>query len=323
MNKKGFTFVELMVVVFIIIVLAIAAAIGVERAVFNAKVVKTKADLRQIALAIKQLYIDTRQWPDRYKHDQNALPEKACMPSGGCTPSCTGDNCTDDPNVCTGGEVCTSVGSIGVTPGCTLPVANYRTPFQVCWQTPGWPTYECTDDGIGNLTGAYNDYENNDGSDGPKHDAPGFTSAYSTEAWTPSYWGGLTGNPGTGGCYETFTQCTSDGECHGGPTDKCMKKNNWYMTQQDPYPNWKGPYISHPMYDGWGFPYFEECWYIIAKGVCTNNTTKLCDYNSDCPNSSCGGKETYGFVIGSPGPDGKKSTRSDNIILDLSKIIEY
>lgn len=60
---KGFTLVELLVVVAIIGILSTLISVSLSRARERARIVRSTVELRQLALAIQLLYEDTGRWP--------------------------------------------------------------------------------------------------------------------------------------------------------------------------------------------------------------------------------------------------------------------
>ncbi len=273
MKRHGFTLIEILIVGTIIVFLALAALFTVNYFIDRAQIAATKANVRQLAIAIKQLQIDTRQWPER----------SYASPS----------NPTEGPIICNIAE------------------ANFRSPMQVCVPPTGGCDYQnqATSDcltpnsgslplheyaqGIGNIAGALDDYQDDNGN----YPHPEWTDL--EDSWAPSLWAGLTGNPGRKSCTKTFTKtCTTDAQCPTG--EKCYDNAAYFnrLNDMNPYPNWRGPYISQPMYDAWGRPFFADC-------------------NYKLPNTS----DKYAFAFGSLGPDGVKST-SDDIVLYNSSVTQ-
>jgi type II secretory pathway pseudopilin PulG len=244
MQRKGFTLVELIIVIFIIIVLALLASITAEHFIKKALIVKTKFEVRQLYIAMKQLQLDTQQWPER-SYDVNQNPDSP-----------------DDSAIT-----------------CDIPIKNFRAPNQPCVPPVEYcdllcvnpPSLYCqngetlerisscldhsTDPnpteyshGLGNIAGNLND--------------PTYTGLNYT--WMPSLWGGLTGNPGRRSCNKDFirtcTVATQATDCPGAG-DTCYSGS--YLDDMNPYLNWKGPYIKKAMYDGWDRPYFASCDYKI------------------------------------------------------------
>jgi prepilin-type N-terminal cleavage/methylation domain-containing protein len=67
MKKRGFTIVELMVVISMITILASISVVGIRSAREKSKINKAKADVSRLALAVHNLYADTREYPGHMK----------------------------------------------------------------------------------------------------------------------------------------------------------------------------------------------------------------------------------------------------------------
>ncbi|MBI4458179.1 prepilin-type N-terminal cleavage/methylation domain-containing protein [Candidatus Uhrbacteria bacterium] len=74
-TKKGFTLVELLVVISIIGVLSTLAIVAFTRARAAAREAKAKGDIKQMALAVGLLFADTGKWPNGCPVESVANPE--------------------------------------------------------------------------------------------------------------------------------------------------------------------------------------------------------------------------------------------------------
>lgn len=97
-SEKGFSLIEMLVVLAIIGILAGIVLVSVQDARKKAKIVQARLEIKQIFNAISMLEIDTEQWPGHktpYKIETGASGNEIC-----------GDGCTYDLNDCRAGLGC-------------------------------------------------------------------------------------------------------------------------------------------------------------------------------------------------------------------------
>ena len=75
-NKKGYTLVEIMIVVLIIVILSSILAVSITRVRHNARMKVAETELEMLAAAVKQLAWDTGKWPTGItRTDKSIEPE--------------------------------------------------------------------------------------------------------------------------------------------------------------------------------------------------------------------------------------------------------
>ena len=86
-NKKGFTLIELMVVVAIMGLLAALAVISLNNARQRARDARRISDIKQVQTALELYYLDNHEYPD----STGTIAEGKCISSGGgIAETCTG-----------------------------------------------------------------------------------------------------------------------------------------------------------------------------------------------------------------------------------------
>jgi len=74
-HRRGFTLIELLIVIAIILILIAIALPNFLEAQLRAKVVRTKADMRTVGIAMDSYYLDFDQYPPDHDPDVNNLDE--------------------------------------------------------------------------------------------------------------------------------------------------------------------------------------------------------------------------------------------------------